>query len=39
MVYCVLFIVSLEGEIKFYEINDMGIGCNVEEFVCKLEVF
>ncbi len=31
------FIVSPEGEIKSYEINDMGIGRNAEELVRKLE--
>lgn len=31
------FIVNPEGEIKSYEINDMGIGRNAEEIVRKLE--
>lgn len=31
------FIVSPEGKIKSYEINDMGIGRNAEELVRKLE--
>lgn len=31
------FIVSPEGEIKSYEINDMGIGRNADELVRKLE--
>ena len=31
------FIISPEGEIKSYEINDMGIGRNADELVRKLE--
>lgn len=37
MAYRASFIVSPEGEIKSYEINDMGIGRNAEELVRKLE--
>lgn len=35
--YRASFIVSPEGEIKSYEINDMGIGRNADELVRKLE--
>lgn len=37
MAYRASFIVSPEGDIKSYEINDMGIGRNAEELVRKLE--
>lgn len=35
--YRASFIVDPEGQIKSYEINDMGIGRNAEELVRKLE--
>lgn len=38
MVYCGIFVVNFEGKIKLVEIQDNSIGCNVDEFFCKVEV-
>lgn len=35
-VFCGIFVMNFEGEIKVIEIYDLGIGCSVKELVCKV---